>query len=108
MSASVNERDLEIDRLNQTIKLADDMLSLETDKRFRDIFGEVFIEAFAITTTMQIASYDVPTRQRTIEKTLARSHFMQFIEGVKNDGIVAREQFAEVMAEPVEIEPEVD
>ena len=90
------------------IKLANDLAGLQSDERFQRVFGDHFIEAFAVTNTMLMASYDQATRQRTIEKMIARSHFTQFMEGVITDGIQAVQAVDEISALQREEETIID
>ena len=92
----------------QVASLGQDMRELEKDPRFIRIFGEHFIEAFAITNVMQLSQYDAAGRARSHEKMLARSHLIQFIESLKNDGIVAQESIDEISRETEEYEGQED
>ncbi len=78
------------------IDLGDALRRLESNPDFVMVFGDKFIEAFAITNTMLISEYDQATRQRTFEKMIARSHFVQFTELIKNDADIARNNLAEL------------
>ena len=78
------------------VALGEAMERLEQNSDFKVVFGEHFIEAFAVTNVMQIAQYDEAGRARSAEKMLARSHFMQFIEMVKNDKILAQQAIIDI------------
>ena len=92
----------------QVVSLGESMRRLEQNPDFVRVFGEHFIEAFAITNVMQLSQYDAAARARSHEKTLARSHFVQFVESLKNDAIVAQESIDEISRETEEYEGQED
>jgi len=95
MGAASERQSLET--YEQIVALGNDMRELEENPIFKRVFGEHFIEAFAITNVMQIAQYDAATRVRSHEKMIARSHFMQFIEQIKSDAVIAQQNINEIL-----------
>lgn len=85
-----------IDAANYAIQLADDLAELQQDERFQRIFQEKFIDAWSITNTMNIATYDSASKQRAFEKMNARGIFCKFCMDIHEDGRIAREGLAEL------------
>jgi len=77
---------LENDTRELQVDNATAMKRLLENKDFKSLFQDIFIDSFAITNTYNMWSYDDAGRRRFLEKTLARSHFSNFIEQVLEDG----------------------
>ena len=77
---------LEQDNRQLQVENAEAMKRLIENDDFKKLFQEIFIDAFAITNTYNMWSYDDQARRRFLEKTLARSHFSNFIENILEDG----------------------
>lgn len=91
----MTEQERNIQALENIKSLGEDMIALENNDAFKRVFGDHFIEAFAVTNVMNMAEYDEVTRRRTHEKMLARSHFVQFCEMTKEDAKEAAEALVE-------------
>ena len=102
-----DDRQLNIASYQHDVDLGEAMTRLETNEDFLALFQTKFIEDFAITNTMLVATYDQATRQRTFEKMVGRSTFTQFIMGIKNDAEFAKQNLAEMeKEEPEDFESE--
>jgi len=86
---------VEEDALNYDVQLSKDLTELEQDPRFKRVFEEKFIEAFAVTNVFTIASMDQAARLRSHEKTIARSHYCQFMLQIHEAGLFAKEALLE-------------
>ena len=86
--------DAEVASSEYDLRKADVMLKFEADPDFVWLFQEVFINAFAITNTMNMANSDPQVRARIHEKMIARGHFSDFCHMIKEDGKTARENLA--------------
>ena len=75
-----------VDNRQEQIKNAEMMQSLIDDDRFKHLFQEIFIDAFAITNVYNAWTYDDTQRRSFLEKTMARSTFVRFIDEVLEDG----------------------
>ena len=77
--------------LEAAVKRGEMMQSLFEDERFVELFQKHFIEAWAVTNTMNIANYDSATKQRTFEKMNARSVFATHCQDVIEEGQMSSE-----------------
>ncbi len=94
-----DDREIKMSQYANDVELDEALTRLEVNSDFQAVFGDKFIEAFAITNVMQFAGYDDAARRRSVEKTLARSHFMKFITSVHADGEQARANLKELEAD---------
>ncbi len=78
------------DRRELQVHHAEQLQSLIEDQRFKEIFSDLFIDAFAITNLYNAWSYDDAARRRYLEKSLARSVFLRFIDETLEDGRQAK------------------
>lgn len=62
------------------------MQELLEDEKFKKLFQEIYIDAFAITNMYNLHGYDDAGRRRFLEKSLARSIFSKFIDDILEDG----------------------
>jgi len=74
---------------------AEAMQRLLDNDDFKLLFQDIFVDAFAITNTYNIWSYDDQARRRFLEKTMSRSHFTRFIDEILEDGNQAKADLAE-------------
>jgi hypothetical protein len=68
------------------VEMATAMKELLEDKRFKMLFQDRFVDAFAITNVYNAWTFDDQARRRFLEKTIARSHFTNFINEIIEDG----------------------
>lgn len=85
MEQTTQEQVMEDNRHVQ-IENAKMMQELVQDSKFKALFQDVYVDAFAITNTYNMWAYDDAGRRRFLEKTLARSHFVKFIDDILEDG----------------------
>ncbi len=94
---------MEEDNRQLQIDNAEAMMRQLQNPDFKLLFQELYIDAFAITNAYNMWSYDDAGRRRFLEKTLARSHFSNFIENILEDGRQAKDSIQqEVSDESVE------
>ncbi len=93
-----DEREAQYAQLKNDVEIAEALVRLESNPDFRLVFEEKFIEAFAISNVLSIASYDTEARVRAHEKMIARSHFAGFLVQVHQDGQMALRNIAELAA----------
>jgi len=82
------------------IDLGEAMKRLQTNEDFITIFQERFIDAWAITNTMNMASYDKETQIRVHHKMIARGEFSKFCQDIIETADAAQEALNMVKAEP--------
>ena len=72
--------------LEKAIDDANGMKKLTATKEFTHLFEGRFIKDFALGTAQNLHIYKPETRERIVEKMVARSVFSKFIEQILNDG----------------------
>ena len=77
---------MEEDNRQIQIDNARKMQNLLENQDFKDLFQELFVDAYAITNMYNLWAYDDNARRRFLEKSLARSTFTHFIDEVLEDG----------------------
>ncbi len=83
----MNEEEFgEFDNRSIKIEYAERMQRLIENDDFKKLFHELYIEAYAMTNIGNLWTYDDPTRRRFLEKSLSRSHFLQFIDQTLEEG----------------------
>lgn len=90
----MTQQENDIEALHAKVSLSEDLAGLYEDERFIRVFKDKFIDAWAITNTMNMANYDTQTRARVHEKMVARGHFMDFCNTVIDDGLSAADELA--------------
>ena len=75
-----------MDNRQDMIDKAEKMQVLLEDKNFKELFQDIYIDAFAITNMYNLHAYDDPGRRRFLEKALGRSIFVKFIDDILNEG----------------------
>jgi hypothetical protein len=68
------------------IEYAEKMQRLLENDDFKALFSELFVEGFVMTNIGNLWMYDDPARRRFLEKSLARSTFLRFIDQTLDDG----------------------
>lgn len=86
------------DNRNELISNAEAMKRLLDNKDFTSLFEEIYIKAFAVTNIYNIAGYNEDTRKRYMEKAIARSVFVSFIQDILQDGEEANNSIREEYA----------
>jgi len=77
---------MEEDNRQLQIDNAEKMQRLIAQQDFKDLFQELFVDAYAITNMYNLWSYDDQARRRFLEKSMARSQFTHFIDEVLEEG----------------------
>ena len=85
MISSDNQSEL-MDNRQDMIDKAEKMQVLLEDKNFKELFQDIYIDAFAITNMYNLHAYDDSGRRRFLEKALGRSIFVKFIDDILNEG----------------------
>jgi hypothetical protein len=88
------EEDFNVEAAEYQIEIAEDLKRLQADPKFARIFQELFIDAFAITNTMNMAMNDQATDARTFAKLKARGEYCSFCQQILTDGVEAQENLA--------------
>lgn len=81
---------MEFDNRQDQIEKAEKMQRLLDNSDFKELFQNIYIDAFAITNLYNLHGYDDPTRRNFLEKSLARSIFVKFIDGILEEGREAK------------------
>jgi hypothetical protein len=73
---------------NRSIKIeyAEKMQRLLENDDFKALFSELYVEGFAMTNISNLWMYDDQARRRFLEKSLARSVFLRFIDQTLEEG----------------------
>jgi len=98
----INTEDEAILALNKLVENAKDMISLQSDERFKKLFENGFIRDWAVTQTNNIAVYQPERRVRVMENMLARSIFTQYCEDIIEKGRSAVETLRQIEEEEKE------
>ncbi len=85
MTSSDSQPEL-MDNRQDMIDKAEKMQVLIEDKNFKELFQDIYVDAFAITNMYNLHSYDDNGRRRFLEKALGRSIFVKFIDDILNEG----------------------
>ncbi len=88
-----------VDTRPEQLALANELKMLLENETFKKIFQELYIDAFAITNLYNLHSYDDPARRRFVEKSLARSVFVKFIDDILEDGRMAQASLSDEFAD---------
>jgi len=94
---------MEEDNRQLLIDNAEKMARLIATQDFKDLFQELFVDAYAITNMYNLWSYDDQARRRFLEKSMARSQFTHFIDEVLEDGRQAIASINEETQEDAEL-----
>lgn len=88
------EVDDAVNAAHQAITEAEMLATLEAMPEFVHLFQEKYTNAYAITNTMGMAYNDSATDQRVFNGLKSRGDFHKFLDGIRNDGIHAKETLA--------------
>lgn len=97
-----------IDKINEVIDLGAYALKMMESKEYEIVIENKFIKDFAITNAHNIAKYNEAGRARTIEKTIARSTFSTFMDGLILDAHEAKGKLKEFYEEEKQEELDYD
>ena len=75
----------DLDAMENAVKNGEALVRLQDNPDFNLLFREIFIDAWAITNTMNMASYDRETKGRVFDKMNARGHFVEFMQHIESD-----------------------
>lgn len=76
----------QLDDREEKVALAEALMRLIDNPDFDKVFNEKFINAFALTNVHNMWMFDDAGRRRFHEKTLARSHFSNFMTVTLEEG----------------------
>ncbi len=74
------------DNRSELVDQAAAMRRLLDNEDFTLLFEEGFMKAFAITNAYNAWSFDIETKNRFMEKTMARGYFAKYIQDIITDG----------------------
>jgi hypothetical protein len=80
------DENIEFDNRPIKIEYAEKMQRLLQNEDFKDLFSGVFVEGYAMTNIGNLWMYDDQARRRFLEKSLARSIFLRFIDETLEEG----------------------
>ncbi len=76
----------QLDDREEKVALAEALMRLINNEDFQKVFDEKFVNAFALTNIHNMWMFDDAGRRRFHEKTLARSHFSNFMTTTLQEG----------------------
>jgi len=77
---------LAIESTQKAIDLAEAVLRLQDNKDFQEVFREKYVKDYALTQIQNVCVYDQVALKGFVEESMARSHFVRFIDGLVDDG----------------------
>ena len=89
--------------LTQAIDASDKMQALMNEDTFKEFYTEI-TEKLAMNLAINYAYKDEVTRKRIEEQMIMCSGFANYVEGVIQSGLIAKEQLVELNSEPLEAE----
>ncbi len=76
----------EFDNRQIKVDYANKMKKLMKNDEFKSLFLELYVDAYVMTNIGNLWMYDDPARRRFVEKSLARSHFLHFVDDTIEEG----------------------
>ena len=98
------DEQIDLIELQAMVEIGDAMDRLQANEDFKKIFGDIFIEAHAVTTSMNFAYFSMEARKGAVEQLHARGVFTKFMNDIKDDAQSARDEISSMNAQDVEAE----
>ena len=98
------EEQVDVQELQGIIEIGEALDRLQANEDFKRIFADIFIEAHAVTTSMNFAYFSMEARKGAVEQLHARGVFTKFMNDIKDDAQSARDEIASMNAQDVEAE----
>ena len=97
------EEQVDAQELQDMIEIGEALDRLQANEDFKRIFADIFIEAHAVTTSMNFAYFSMEARKGAVEQMHARGVFTKFMNDIKDDAQNARDELQSMMATDTEI-----
>ena len=97
------EEQVELQELQEMVEIGEALNRLQTSEDFKRIFADIFIEAHAVTTSMNFAYFSMEARKGAVEQLHARGVFTKFMNDIKADAEQASDEINSMMAADREI-----
>ena len=98
------DEQIDLIELQAMVEIGDAMDRLQANEDFKRIFADIFIEAHAVTTSMNFAYFSMEARKGAVEQLHARGVFTKFMNDIKDDAQSARDEISSMNAQDVEAE----
>ena len=96
------EEQVDAIELQSMVEIGEALDRLQTNEDFKRIFADIFIEAHAVTTSMNFAYFSMEARKGAVEQLHARGVFTKFMNDIKDDAQSARDEINSMMAQDVD------